>query len=415
MQGRASGSMLHVVVTMPLPCAPAISLLSHHDLRREVILVEELWVWRRCPACYQVISGYCTGPATGLLAKCSYSLQLVAASRDSRLTGAIKALLDRPNWFRCWVVQEITLARRGRILCGNQSVCLDAFHSTLTAIYFPKVSRFARQQPHWNAFGAGLSNNSFHIRGLLARQQHLRGLRVTLVELLLAGLFMASDARDIIFALLGIAADTNLLGLRPDYNMPVEQIYTAETPRLPSWVPDWHRIGRLGIENHPLSYRDYFNSSRGRTQPSMEETDELTLPRLFAFGKSEEHEQDSHHHWLSLSMALTLWRTVVGGWMGNEKCTSEFDALARRVFHEERIEPAYILRNVYSFVLERKHGEDLKLFLDEFCDQDTGKDSLCDYWRYIWLRRRGYNTIWHTVYILGSCIPGRVYGGFYIV
>lgn len=99
----------------------------------------------------------------------------------------------------------------------------------------------------------------------------------------------ASDSRDNIFALLGIASDTELLGIRPDYHKPVEQLYTEvtkamimhcpgyrleyctfpkDTTGLPSWVPDWQRIGHKGIEIYPFSYKSQYDSSQGRTQPS---------------------------------------------------------------------------------------------------------------------------------------------------
>ena len=42
--------------------------------------------------------------------------------RDPRIYGSIKGLLDRPNWFRAWIVQEIALAKHGHILCGEQNV-----------------------------------------------------------------------------------------------------------------------------------------------------------------------------------------------------------------------------------------------------------------------------------------------------
>lgn len=70
--------------------------------------------------------------------------------RDPQLLSAMVGLLCRPNWFRAWIVQEIALARTGHILCGEKSVSLVAFHAALTAIYFTKISAFARRQPHWD-------------------------------------------------------------------------------------------------------------------------------------------------------------------------------------------------------------------------------------------------------------------------
>jgi hypothetical protein len=78
--------------------------------------------------------------------------------------------------------------------------------------------------------------------------------------------FQATDERDRVFAMLGLASDAELLGIRPDYDLSVDQLYrnTADrmlrldrflalfsipksvtgpsTPDWPSWVPDWRLI-----------------------------------------------------------------------------------------------------------------------------------------------------------------------------
>jgi hypothetical protein len=377
----------------------------------------------------------------------TFIAKLLACERflDRRVPGAVTSLLNRPNWFRSWIVQEISLAGQGRVLCGNHSIDLDEFHATLTAIYFAKISRFARQHPRWNNFGAGFNNNIFHLRCLLVRRLHSQGKHLTLLELLLSEMrgasesrpfYAASDARDIIYALLGIAGDTDLLGIRPDYRKPVEQVYAAvtkamithcsgyrleycsfrkETPRLPSWAPDWRRIGRLGIEVHPLSYPANFNATRGRKQPTIPEINEMTLclrgycidvaAAVFAFGEAGEYVSNLQSQELTLSTALLsrkarsrclksiyeftshniytrasesdLWRTMVGGWMGIEKCTPQFDTLACLAFQEQvasvdslsEAERAYILRNTPPYPRELNPGEDLQPLIDLFCDR----------------------------------------------
>ncbi|KAM0269248.1 hypothetical protein ACHAQH_009803, partial [Verticillium albo-atrum] len=147
------------------------------------------------------------------------------------------ALLSRANWYRSWITQEIALARSGMILYSAKLVSLNDFDAALTAVYFAKVSRFARRLPHWHNFGAGFDNNHFHLRGLIARRQRRQGQGATLAEFLLSDLrraparpfYAATDPRDVVFALLGIATDTNVLGLRPDYGKTVAEVYTAAT------------------------------------------------------------------------------------------------------------------------------------------------------------------------------------------
>jgi hypothetical protein len=231
---------------------------------------------------------------------------------DMRGPGFFRAtedLLCRRNWSRAWILQELTLTKKGQILCGEKSIDIDAFHAAIKSIYLAKISPFARPQPQWKDFGSCFHNTHFRTHGLLSRLQHLRGQDPTLVRILLPDFmgatsekphYEASDPRiSIVFALLGIASDANTLGLRPDYRKSVALVYTEttkamiahcpeyrleycsfpkNTPELQSRVPDWQQIGQQGIR-HPLSYGDFFSVSRGKAQPSPLPTGSVTLRR----------------------------------------------------------------------------------------------------------------------------------------
>ncbi|KAJ2967480.1 hypothetical protein NQ176_g9640 [Zarea fungicola] len=97
---------------------------------------------------------------------------------------------------------------------------------------------------------------------------------------------------------MGIISDTALLRLEPDYTKPVGRVYAEATaamlrlhphhqklemcsfPKdiadLPSWVPDWSRIGRIGIRP-PLSWINEFVAS-GSTK--LEAADVVVLENL---------------------------------------------------------------------------------------------------------------------------------------
>ncbi|KAM0284974.1 hypothetical protein ACHAQH_001663 [Verticillium albo-atrum] len=220
---------------------------------------------------------------------------------------AIESLLSRANWYRVWVVQETALARDALVLCGDECVSREAFDAALATIFFCKTGNFARGLPQWRRFGSDLNNNLFRLRGLTARRQRRRNKGAGLVEFLVSDFaaapkrpfYLASNSRDITFGLLGVAVDTELLGLVPDYTLTTPEVYTAATramngrcpyysldfcasPKgmldLPSWVPDWQLIGHIGLCGL-LSSLDVFESS---TDPSSD----------------------------------SFWRTLVADWMG---------------------------------------------------------------------------------------------------
>lgn len=359
--------------------------------------------------------------------------------RSPRLLAAIESFLSRPSWYRVWIVQEIALAQNGLVLCGAKCVSLDALDAALATIFFCKNGDFARGHSRWRNFGSGLNNSLFRVRGLVARRQRERNQKADLLEFLLSDFmaapsrpfYMASDPRDMIFGLLGVAADTECLGLRPDYTQTVAEVYTAATramvercphysldycvfPKdmddLPTWVPDWQRVGRLGlvVSGRPMSYGNLFNSSADRVQPppptGLSPTPAEGIPAwrvlrqrgcsvdvvttVFA-GHEHCSSESSTGPALTLSRALAwqgeqrtrilqailkftiaahleldgaqletiLWRTVVADFMSVERCTVDYDAAAARIFRQQPVPVAtlteaqvgYMIRNTYPF------------------------------------------------------------------
>ncbi|KAL2143754.1 hypothetical protein VTI28DRAFT_10051 [Corynascus sepedonium] len=354
--------------------------------------------------------------------------------RSPQLLAAVKSLLSRENWFRAWIVQEIALTRNGLVLCGAERVSLDAFDAALATIFFCKNGDFARGHLRWRDFGAGLNNNLLRLRGLIARRQRRRNREADLLEFLLSDFmaapgrpfYTAADPRDIIFGFLGVAADTERLGIHPDYNRTAVEVYTIATramlercphysldycmfPKdmdgLPTWVPDWQRVGQFGLTyRNPMSYRNLFNSCGDRVQPPQSgllqtpaegipawcvlrqrgcsvdsvttvfagneyyygTEPALTLSRALA--KQGENRTRILQAILEFAIAADLeldggnletilWRTLVADSMSAERCTSDFDALAARVFRQQPIPVAtltkeqigFMLRNTYPF------------------------------------------------------------------
>ncbi|KAK3299463.1 heterokaryon incompatibility protein-domain-containing protein [Chaetomium fimeti] len=351
--------------------------------------------------------------------------------RSPGMLAAVASLLERPNWYRAWIVQEIALARDGLVLCGTERVSLDAFDAALAAIFFCKNGDFTREHPRWRNFGAKLDNNLFRLRGLVARRQRRRNHEAGLLEFLLSDFlaapdrpfYEASDPRDIIFGLLGVAADTERLGLRPDYNQTVTEVYTAATramvercphyflnycifPKdiddLPSWVPDWQRVGRFGlVSTQPLSYATNFNSSAGRVQPpptgllptpvngipawrvlrqrgcsvdvvaTVFASDEyyctstgpvMTLARALVWHREQRTRIlrailnfaiAAHLELDGAQLETVLWRTIVADFVNAQRCPVDYDAPAARIFRQEPVPLATLTEAQVTYMLSR--------------------------------------------------------------
>ncbi|KAM0326794.1 hypothetical protein ACHAQA_006668 [Verticillium albo-atrum] len=370
--------------------------------------------------------------------------------RSPRLLAAVASLLRRANWYRIWVVQEIGLARDGLVLCGAEGVSLDAFDAALSTIFFCKNSDFTRAQPQWRDFGNILNNNLFQLRGLISRRQRRRDLKAGLLAFLLSEFmappgrpfYLASDPRDNIFGLLGIAADTKLLGLRPDYSCTAAEVYTTATraivkccpeysldfcnfPKeihdLPSWVPDWQRIGRVGFHPVPLSDYNHFKSSGDWKQPPpggsppafpdgvpswrvlrqkgcSVDIVEAVVPDDGDFTGTDPSPTLSHTlkapgaertRMLELILEFVtnahlaidgarvdavLWRTLVAEYPGVLGGTPDFDTLADHAFRQQPVSAATlteaqrtsVLRNLYPFPRHADSITELQAAVDEF-------------------------------------------------
>lgn len=201
------------------------------------------------------------------------------------LHDSIEKLSHRPFWNRCWIIHELCMAKRGLVLCGTKIMDLHDFHAIMTAL--SQVSRWRAGAP---PLGDGVIFNPSAVNfAMLGIDTHVRGedpsltLRHTLQSrarrfntvAAQGPFYQALDPRDVIFAFRGMAADRARLRLPPaDYAKSVREVYTEATvammqlepkqpvldlaafPKdvddLPSWVPDWSRIGRLGLFE-PLS------------------------------------------------------------------------------------------------------------------------------------------------------------------
>jgi hypothetical protein len=172
-------------------------------------------------------------------------------------------LLKRPWWRRIWVIQEIALARRATIFCGRSAF---PWNMLVVAVQFARDHNM--QIFHKTATERAKNNFQENLKWKAEyRYKHARGMSLPLTELLINNISCyATNPRDMIFALQGLATDTaDAPEIQPSYDQSVKDVYTGlvkfhirkyntldiicaskhpkrEEHNLPSWVPDWSNL-----------------------------------------------------------------------------------------------------------------------------------------------------------------------------
>ncbi|KAK1761582.1 heterokaryon incompatibility protein-domain-containing protein, partial [Echria macrotheca] len=176
----------------------------------------------------------------------SLILQLGEGKLEPWNFAEVTALLARPYFWRVWVLQEIALAKSAILLCGDVSIPWQDF-----ARLVQELPSFTEMALRINGIPLALS---FVVRAL-------RGVEELPRLLDLSSFCEATEPRDKVYALLGLATGTEGYGFFPDYDADLETVYTRTamltatscgvmallsravcrrtvSPSLP-WVPDW--------------------------------------------------------------------------------------------------------------------------------------------------------------------------------
>jgi hypothetical protein len=198
---------------------------------------------------------------------------------DFRPLNSFRQLLLR-KWFeRVWVIQEATTHLSTKtIQCGDITISWDALIITTKFISYLIV------RPDLRPFFAAvrpLDNQSlrrlFNIEKQRQSPQNFTNLLETLANY---RYFHATDHRDKIYALRGLATGLALNELLPDYSLDFQDVYVQAAkyfilrqasfdclgfckfslrhPSLPSWVPDWSNPGI----SHPLAKHETKKNTR---------------------------------------------------------------------------------------------------------------------------------------------------------
>ncbi|KAI1321274.1 heterokaryon incompatibility protein-domain-containing protein [Xylariaceae sp. FL0255] len=242
---------------------------------------------------------------------------------------AIFKLLGRPYFTRCWVLQEVALAKEAYVICDLRSLRWEGFFKGFFLIMVLGDGGL-RGRPET------FLNSNFIMIGQLREKEQYRVKAAQSSTLLWlfwqSQILYATDPRDKVYSLLGLI-DTKeraqMDGLTPDYTISVEQCYrravmavmtytkrldvllvTERNPGsllrdLSSWVPDLTHYRASPLTGWDLTGRingDILTLSGYAFDSIVELGDILTLPRNDIFTTTP-----------AVGALTSYWNEVVGG------------------------------------------------------------------------------------------------------
>jgi hypothetical protein len=255
----------------------------------------------------------------------------------ARLIKGIETLTKRPWFLRSWIRQEVAAAPKVSVRCGSREVPWTALKRSVNCLarlrskYLSSRSLFNGADDEFKGRIGPYKEMSLALRflkkdwvvgqSLLAEAGDLRSIWYYhtggLLELLMAGrVYEATDPRDKVYAILGMAEVSSLMWprdamekppvIRVDYSASISEVYQhtakylinrdenldilcilpthrdATSDNLPSWTPDW----RVPLSSRPLygnwEYISYKWGAAGFTKT--ESQDQADLNRLTVTG-----------------------------------------------------------------------------------------------------------------------------------
>jgi hypothetical protein len=189
--------------------------------------------------------------------KSATSAKNILGYSETSLKGLSK-LLTRSWWERIWIVQEVVVGVEVVITCGSNTIPWSFFRCVSQAI----------QRYEFRSHANAQILRSCDYRKFSAIDYFRESKSMTLFSLLRSTrTYKATDPRDKLYALLGLATDPEITALEPDYNKPVTVVYqdlvrfmlstqgsldiiTSGRISLsengnPSWLPTWKASDNL--------------------------------------------------------------------------------------------------------------------------------------------------------------------------
>ncbi|KAE9375137.1 HET-domain-containing protein [Stipitochalara longipes BDJ] len=194
---------------------------------------------------------------------------------------ALHELMDRPYWYRLWVIQEVVLGASCLVLqCGNSRIDWPSFCRGICLLFDDlwtvKDALLDREgsiqsvglqykRPHiWTTVTLHLVNRDLWPLSRIADQGSQESMSFGRL-LVLANASKAQDIRDKVYGLVGMMRDDISQNIIPDYRLPPSRVYAAVAKTFitvygnlepiregnpwgqtasPSWAADWTWDGR---------------------------------------------------------------------------------------------------------------------------------------------------------------------------
>ncbi|KAL8714254.1 MAG: hypothetical protein Q9220_001983 [cf. Caloplaca sp. 1 TL-2023] len=296
----------------------------------------------------------------------------------------LAALLNQ-SWFtRAWVYQEVVVAKRGIVLCGDFEMDMDIFINLLDGVCeldMQEVGEAASIMHSSRGYKPmfAIREARFESRNGLSSDKKSKWLS-TLWQAM--GNLDATNPRDKVYAFLAFADSTEDSRVAPSYEKSIESVYSDATIKsvrslgsldvlelahkdgesihdLPSWVPDFSKpLPSLPFMTHNVGSTT-FNASRGLKHPyrTTKTTDIDHQQQLFTVRGhiistiSRICPLSFPTHDLSTSLHSSLHLAEVVHWV---RCSQHLNSPVQSLKEEQQIEendPAIKQRNLESLIL----------------------------------------------------------------
>ena len=159
---------------------------------------------------------------------------------------AIRLFIERPYFFRMWVIQEVVVARSVTVFCGSWSIDFDKLHIAMQRMTGSGFFPFS-----------GATTNLTYVGNWRASYLEMNALEME--ENLDLRLFLdsrdrnATDPRDKIYSLRGIANKELAVGIKVNYDDSVEKVYTDFSKHVLSIRPDLQILSAIILRHRKTS------------------------------------------------------------------------------------------------------------------------------------------------------------------